>query len=178
MKNRYLFLIFFSVLGFSQKAITVNNSNNLSKLYSVAALNVYADSSQKKVEDFYSLLTIYSNKETSTELKNELEKSILLLFQNKNQLVLDLTSSENKTIEIFSFLNKISNKNYFFSLSNSEKIDSNKFGGWNLSFDISVKQNNQSKTISVLQKVYFDEQLKTFGSKSKWVRSIVLGNQN
>ena len=168
-------LLVFALISFGQSI----NSSASSKVaiksnFSFQAIKVYQESAIFKIKDYYAYLELYSNEETSDSLKVQLKTSIHKLFSQKNVKVVDVVSSENNQITLDKLLEKLENKNFKFKLSAIENsivvLDF-----WTTKYNLEVVEINQRCSIEVLSKVIFKPIDKKFGSKTKEIWTLFLG---
>lgn len=177
MKTKvFTFLILlFALLSFGQSNTTSASSKVAIKSnFSFQAIKVYQESAIFKIKDYYAYLELYANEETSDSLKVQLKTSIHKLFLQNNVKVVDVVSSENNQIALDKLLDKIENRNFKFKLNAIENsIVALDF--WTTRYNLEVIETNQRCSIEVLSKVIFKPIDKKFGSKSKEVWTLFLG---
>lgn len=177
MKTKtYIFLFFLALsqLGFSQNAGF--KSNAISSNFSKAEIEAYQESADKKIEDFYSYLNLLSDKNISEKIKSEIKESILLLFQNDQTTVLGFTSDTHQPLSISAFLDIVENREIHFNLVRLSSKEPNPYSDfWFSEYVLEIVQNKKTTTENVLQRVYFSPKNKEFGSVSKQVWEIKLG---
>src|SRR5690606_12528604 len=93
--------------GFNQKGIKAN--------FTQKSIEAYQENSQKKLEEFYEYLTMYSS-QRNPELKNQILSNIFSLVSSENIEVLDFTAGKPKKINLEEFLSKIENQSYQFHI--------------------------------------------------------------
>lgn len=151
-----------------------HNNASIKANFSAEIINAYQESSNLKVEDFYYYLTLYSNVKTDSLLKVEVRKNILQLFENNNTSLIDFFSETKERIPLEVFLNKIENQNYVFEAS---KIKSSEVTNdyWITNYELKIEHNTLANKKHYQQQVIFKRIQKTFGSKTKEVWTIFLG---
>lgn len=177
MKTRVLtfLLLLFALISFGQS----NNTSASSKVaiksnFSFKAIKVYQESAIFKIKDYYAYLELYSNAESSDSLKVQLKTSIHNLFLQKNVNVVDVVSAENNPIALDKLLDKIENKNFKFKLTAIENsIVALDF--WTTKYNLEITETNQRCSIEVFSKVIFRPVDKKFGSTSKEIWTLFLG---
>jgi hypothetical protein len=170
-----LFILLFALLSFGQNS-SVNTSSKVAikSNFSFQAIKVYQESAIFKVKDYYKFLEIYSSSQSSDSLKIELKSSIQRLFLHKNEEVVDFVSAEKKSIALHKLLDKIENKDFSFKLSEIENsIVGQDF--WTTKYNLEVFETNQRCSIEVFSKILFKPVEKKFGSKTKEVWTLFLG---
>lgn len=167
-----LFLVgTFSVFG--QNANTPT-STAIKANFTMASVKAYQESATLKVEDYYQYLTLLSSESTSETLKAEIKNSIYSLFESENIKVIDFTSTENATISLHELIDKITNKNFSFSVANFENsIVSTDY--WTTQYQLTVIQNKIPMEFQYYQKIGFKPVMKTFGTTKKEVWTLFLG---
>lgn len=166
-----MFLLFtFSVFGQNENtpASTAIKAN-----FTMASVKAYQESATLKVEDYYQYLTLLSSESTSETLKAEIKNSIYSLFESENIKVIDFTSTENATISLQELIDKITNKNFSFSVANFENsIVSTDY--WTTQYQLTVMQNKISMEFQYFQKIGFKPVVKSFGTNKKEVWTLFL----
>lgn len=171
MKYFVIILLFFGQCVFSQEANNSVKRNSIKANFSAKAIEAYEENSFAKVNDFYQFLEIYSDKNSSEALKNEVRENLKSLVV-ANVLVPDLFTSEKITLE--KFLEQINAKGFKFEVKNIQKrATSANF--WTNSYILEIKNGAENQRKNLLQRVYFYPEEKSFGTKKKEVWSIFLG---
>lgn len=167
----FMFLLFtFSFYG--QNANTPA-STAIKANFTMASVKAYQESATLKVEDYYQYLTLLSSESTSETLKAEIKNSIYSLFESENIKVIDFTSTENATISLQELIDKITNKNFSFSVANFENsIVSTDY--WTTQYQLTVMQNKISMEFQYFQKIGFKPVVKSFGTTKKEVWTLFL----
>jgi hypothetical protein len=167
-----LFLVgTFSVFG--QNANTPA-STAIKANFTMASVKAYQESATLKVEDYYQYLTLLSSESTSETLKSEIKKSIYNLFESQNVMVIDFTSTENTAISLHELIDKITNKNFSFTVTNFENsIVAADY--WTTQYQLIVTQNKIPMEFQYYQKIGFKPVVKSFGTTKKEVWTLFLG---
>lgn len=167
-------LLFISMIGnaqdagFSKKSMKAN--------FSMEVLNAYQESSFAKVSDFYEYAQLLTNPATANELKKEIKTAVFTLFNEKEVSVINILSKEKENIALTEFLHQLEKeKDIQFNIkpSNGKVLFFNDY--WVNHYYLEIKRNKQITIIEIKQKVYFSEQLKSFGTNQKEVWSVYLG---
>lgn len=138
------------------------------------SIKAYQESAVFKIKDYYHYLELYSNAKSSDSLKTQVKTAIHNLFENKNIEVLDLTASDKYCIKLDKLLDKISNKNYEFKLTHIESsIAVQDF--WTTKYYLQIIDEDEICNLEVFSKVIFKPVQKKFGSKTKEVWMLFLG---
>lgn len=163
-----------SLTSFGQSNNTSSSKVTIKNTFSFQAIKAYQESAVFKIKDYYNYLELYADESTSDTLRLQLKTTIHNLFMDEQQKVVDFTTSENKPIALHKLLNKIENKNYKFNLSSIENsIVAQDF--WTTKYNLEVLENNQRCTIEIFTKVIFKPIQKKFGTKTKEVWTLFLG---
>mgnify|MGYP006167755969 FL=1 len=167
-----LFLVgTFSVFG--QNANTPA-STAIKANFTMASVKAYQESATLKVEDYYQYLTLLSSESTSETLKAEIKSSIYSLFESENIKVIDFTSTENAAILLNELIEKITNKNFSFAVTNFENsIVAADY--WTTQYQLIVTQNKIPMEFQYYQKIGFKPVVKSFGTTKKEVWTLFLG---
>lgn len=167
-----LFLVgTFSVFG--QNANTPA-STAIKANFTMASVKAYQESATLKVEDYYQYLTLLSSESTSETLKAEIRTSIFRLFESEKVMVVDFTSTENTAISLNELIDKITNKNFSFAVTNFENsIVAADY--WTTQYQLTVMQNKIPKEFQYYQKIGFKPVVKSFGTTKKEVWTLFLG---
>lgn len=171
MKYFVIIAVFFCNCLFGQQANNAAIRSDIKANFSVKVLEAYEENSFSKVNDFYQFLEIYSDKNSSEALKKQVEENIYSLFK-KNILVSDFFTSDKITVE--KLLEKIKSKGLKFDVKSIQKETT--FGNfWTTSYTLAISRDTETLQKNILQRVYFYPEEKSFGSKSKEVWSLFLG---
>ena len=171
MKYFTIILFFFCTCGFSQEANNSISRNSIKANFSVKAIEAYEENSFSKVNDFYQFLEIYSDKNSSEDLKNQVKENLNSLVL-KDVLVEDLFTSEKITLE--KLLEKINLKGLRFQIKNIQK-KSTSTNFWINSYVLEITNKTETTRKNILQRIYFYPEEKNFGTKKKEVWSVFLG---
>lgn len=179
MKINYLLivLLFFSWFGIAQDAGFSKKSMKAS--FSVETLQAYQESSFSKVNDFYEYAQLLTNPTISYDLKKEIKTAVLTLFKENDVTVVNFLSTEKEKISLTEFLNLLENEKniQFKTRKKNEKVQFfNDY--WINHYYLEIEQNKQITIVEIKQKVYFSENLKSFGENQKEVWSVLLGEMN
>ena len=168
----FMFLLFtFSVFG---QNVNTPASSAIKANFTMASVKAYQESATLKVEDYYQYLTLLSSESTSETLKTEIKTTIYSLFESENIKVIDFTSTENATISLNELIDKITNKNYLFSVSNFENsIVATDY--WTTQYQLTITQNKIPMKFQYYQKIGFKPVVKAFGTTKKEVWTLFLG---
>ncbi len=179
MKINYLLigLLFFTVFGnaqdagFSKKSMKAN--------FSMEVLNAYQESSLAKVNDFYEYAQLLTNSTISNDLKEEIKTTIFSLFKENDVMIVNFLSSKKEKISLTQFITLLKNENpiRFQIKKTHEKVPFfNDY--WINHYYLEIERNKQITIIEIKQKVYFSENIKSFGEHQKEVWSVFLGEMN
>lgn len=176
MQTRFiiLFLLITSTFLGQSNNTTVVAKKSIKSSYSMQSIKAYQESAVYKIKDYYNYLEVYSNSKTSDTLKVQLKSAIHNLFESKNMEVVDVTATDKYCIKIDKLLEKLSDKNYKFKLTDFESsIAVQDF--WTTKYYLQVIDEDEQCTIEVFTKVVFKPVQKKFGSKTKEVWTLFLG---
>lgn len=165
-------LILFSGVIFGQSL--PDTSNKITANFSLESIRAYQENSQNKLDEFYEYLTLYSN-EQNQELKKQIRENILTLTESGFSLP-DFTNPNSDEISLEKFLSKIENQFYQFKIKSTKNSSEIGFNQWTNSYVLWVSQNKNSSEFDLEQIIYFEPKEKQFGSKTKTVWEIKLGN--
>ena len=168
----FMFLLFaFSLFG---QNVNTPASSAIKANFTMASVKAYQESATLKIEDYYQYLILLSSETTTETLKDEIRTSIYSLFESENIKVIDFTSTENATISLNELIDKITNKNYSFSVSNFENsIVATDY--WTSQYQLTISQNKIPMKFQYFQKIGFKPVIKTFGTTKKEVWTLFLG---
>lgn len=154
---------------------TVSSKVTIQSNFSFQAIKAFQESAVLKIEDYYDYLELYSNTATSDTLRKQLKGTIYNLFADQQPKVVDFTSSDNTPIALNKLLDKIKKKNYTFKLTDTQSsIVAADF--WTTKYNLEIFEGNQRCILEVFSKVIFRPVEKQFGSNSKEVWVLFLGN--
>ncbi|RXR32615.1 hypothetical protein EQG68_07245 [Flavobacterium piscinae] len=177
MKINYLLfgLLFFSFFGFAQNAGFSKKSMKAN--FSAETLQAYQESSFSKVNDFYEYAQLLTNPTISNDLKEEIITAIFSLYkENYNASIINFLSSEKEKISLAEFLKLLENEKniQFKTKKKKEKVQFfNDY--WINHYYLEIERNKQITIVEIKQKVFFSENLKSFGENQKEVWSVYLG---
>lgn len=176
MKTTFLFIgfLFFSIFGFAQNADFSKKSMKAN--FSVDALQSYQESSFSKVNDFYEYAKLLTDPTISNDLKKEIITAIFSLYKENNVSIINFLSSEKEKISLAEFLKLLENEKniQFKTKKKKEKVQFfNDY--WINHYYLEIERNKQITIVEIKQKVYFSENLKSFGENQKEVWSVYLG---
>lgn len=175
MKFRFYIVLFlyFPFFGLSQ-SVSTTKSLAIESNFSIESVKAYQNSANLKIEDFYNYLSLYSQKNSSEDLKIEVKKNIFRLVENENMLLSNFIKEVNETISLTDFLTKINNQNYTFEVDAIENSLSTEFNFWTTSYQLKITQNKKVTIENCSQKVFFKPVQKAFGSTQKEVWVLLL----
>lgn len=163
-----------SLASFGQSVNTSSSKVTIKNTFSFQAIKAYQESAVFKIKDYYNYLELFADDSASDSLRFQLKTTLHNLFVDGEQKVVDFTTSENELITLDKLLEKIQDKNYSFNLSAIENsIVAEDF--WTTKYNLEVLQNNQSCTMEIFTKVLFRPMQKKFGTKTKEVWTLFLG---
>lgn len=165
-------LICYSGLAFGQSAPEFQNA--IKSNFSQQSIEVYQENSQNKLNEFYEYLTIYST-ETDQDLKSQVKENIFSMVAPEIEIV-DFTQEIPNEIGLAELLSKIENQNYTFQLKSHLKSSETAINHWTNSYKLSIIKGQKIKEIAVNHQIYFQPEEKQFGSKTKTVWEIRLGD--
>lgn len=174
INNLLIGLLFFTVFGkaqdtgFSKKSMKAN--------FSMEVLNAYQESSFAKVNDFYEYAQLLTNPTISNNLKAEIKTAVLSIYKKNDISILNFLSAEKEKVSLSKFLTLLEKeKNIRFQpkKANDKVQFFNDY--WINHYYLEIEQNKQITIIEIKQKVYFTENLKSFGENQKEVWSVYLG---
>lgn len=176
MKKKIYILTFFLLLSgliFSQSTM---NSTSISSSFSPVEIEAYQESADKKIEDFYSYLNLLSDEKISEKTKNEIRENIFLLFKNNRIEVIGFSSEKNKKLSLTDFLKNVENQKMKFKLKDkTESIPEIFDNYWISEYSLEIESSQEKSVRKITQKIYFNPKNKKFGSNTKEVWEIKLG---
>ena len=175
MKKGFLFaLLLLSACINGQTTQGNASTTSIGANFSMVSVKAYQESANLKVSDYYKYLELLSDSTTSEDLKNEIKNALFAIVKNRETVVSDITSDDNQSISLTKLIDKIQNKNYTFSVfeMTNGKVYNN---SWSIDYRLKIFQNNTKQAKQLSQIIYFSPTLKHFGSKTKEVWSITLG---
>lgn len=150
--------------------------SNLNQRFSAKVLNAYQENSKTKIEDLFSYFQMLTDANLNDDLKKEVVKNINLAFKNPNEVVVDFTSNSLDKITLQQFIQKLLiSEPILFSVSDESKFDSIDYQSWKTSYTVTRTKSGIVSKTNVVQKVYFYETPKVFGTETKTVFSTLLG---
>lgn len=176
MKINYLIigLLLFCSFGFAQDAGFSKKSMKAN--FSVEVLQAYQESSFSKVNDFYEYAQLLTDQSIPNDLKYEIKSAIHSLYKEIDISIINFLSVKKEKISLTEFLNLLENEKSirFQTRKKNEKVQFfNDY--WLNHYYLEIERNKQITIIEIKQKVYFSENLKSFGENEKEVWSVLLG---
>jgi len=171
MKYFVFILLIFSQCVFSQEANNSVKRNSIKANFSTKAIEAYEEYSFSKVNDFYQFLEIYSDKNSSEALKNQVKENLKSLVV-ENVLVADIFTSEKITLE--KLFEQINTKGFKFEVKNIQK-QATYTNFWTNSYILEIVNGAGIQRKNLVQRIYFYPEEKSFGTKKKEVWSLLLG---
>lgn len=189
MSNTIYLLVFVSLIGYSQNtssakeeisAKTIEKSEKKLALqgmqaqFSPAAILAYQDQAAQKIVDFYSYLALYKQPETTQEFQGAIDESIQDLFLSDDLQVTNILEATitKKSLKTWLTNYKQQNTILIFEKFIKKEVTSTYFS---FMYAVSLQSPTENKEIFITQKVYFFPMIKTFGSTSKNVWNLKLG---
>ncbi|MDY0090548.1 MAG: hypothetical protein RBR78_09305 [Flavobacteriaceae bacterium] len=173
LKKIYIvLLIFLSGIVFGQDANI--NSQSIKANFSTKNIQAYQENSQNKLDEFYEYLSLYST-ENNENLKSQIRENIFSMVENGIEIP-DFTELNPVKINLPKFLSKIENQSILFKIKSDRNPTEAGFNQWTNPYVLSVSQNGKTTEFEVEQIIYFEPKEKQFGSKTKTVWEIKLGD--
>jgi hypothetical protein len=147
--------------------------NSISANFNSKVILAYANQSEQIITDFYSYLNLYNQSET-TDLQNELDKSIQQMFVSETTLMEDFINGTNKKITLLQLL-KHCKENKFVITVNTIQNKAVNATSFDMKYQLIVTNKSETKTYNLTQKVYLFPKVKTFGNTQKTVWELKLG---
>lgn len=166
-----LFFLFLSALVFGQN---LEIRQGIKANFSQKSIQVYQENSQNKLDEFYEYLTLFST-EKDVELKNQIRENIFSMVENEFKMP-DFTQSDAAEISLEEFLSKIENQSFQFKVKSRQNPGELGMNHWMNSYVLSVSRNGKTSEFDVEQIIYFEPKEKQFGSKTKTVWEVKLGD--
>lgn len=166
-----LLFLFLSGLVLGQN---IESPQGIKANFSQKSIQVYQENSQHKLDEFYEYLTLYST-ENDEELKNQIRENILSMAEAE-MVTPDFTDAANTNIGLEEFLSKIENRSYRFEIKSRQIPGEVGQNHWANPYVLAVSQNGETSEFEVEQTIYFEPIEKKFGSKTKTVWGIKLGD--
>lgn len=151
-----------------------SSSEAISFNFSTKSIEAYQEKSQNKIVEFYEYLTLYSHEE-NPELRKQIRENLFLM--TKPHLVIpDFIHPSAEALTLDKFLSKIENRSWEFSIRSAEDPGAIGINNWVNAYTLSLKQEGETLNFIVNQTIYFQPLEKQFGSKSKTVWEMKLGD--
>ncbi len=166
-----LFFLFLSALSFGQN---LEIRQGIKANFSQKSIQVYQDNSQNKLDEFYEYLTLYST-EKDVELKSQIRENIFSMVNGEVQIP-DFSKADSDKISLGEFLSEIENKSFQFKIKLHQNPDELEMNQWTNPYVLSVSRNETNSEFEVEQIIYFEPKEKQFGSKTKTVWEMKLGD--
>lgn len=178
MKNSFYILIFFPFLMMGQSNSTdskVSKTVAIESQFSKPVVLAFQNQAINTIKDFYNYINLYRETEHSSALEKEIDKSIQNLFLNTTVSLKDIFNETDKSITLNQFLTQCKEKFVSILVSDFEEnnIISDTF--FTFQYKINATINNKTTTYTINQKVYFFPSEKQFGTQTKNVWQLKLG---
>jgi len=167
-------LLFLFVSGVLFGQAVPESPKGIKANFSMRSIEAYQENSQNKLEEFYEYLSFYSS-ETNAELRNQIKENIFSMVETDVE-ILDFTEINPKKIDLEEFLSKIKNKSYRFSIQSKPASSELGLNQWQNVYTLSVSQKEKTTDFKLNQIIYFEPKEKKFGSKTKTVWEVKLGD--
>lgn len=170
-----VFFIICSLFAKAQKAPGKETRKGLQTSFSVPILTAYQESAQSKILDLYQYLQLLSDTAVSATLKKEIEENIYSLFKSKDVLVPNMFMPNKNAIKLSTFIEEVKNqplvKFKVIGVENGQIFIDN----WQMAYTIEVLNKDVKYQLPVTQTVYLTKEIKAFGSTTKEVWQMHLG---
>lgn len=166
-----LLFLFLSGLALGQN---LESPQGIKANFSQKSIETYQENSQNKLDEFYEYLTLYST-EKDVELKNQIRENIFSMVENEFKMP-DFTQPNPNEISLEEFLPKIENQSFQFKVKSRKNPNELGRNQWTNHYVLSVSRNETTSEFEVEQTIYFEPQEKQFGSKTKTVWEMKLGD--
>lgn len=166
-----LFFLFLSALVFGQN---LEIRQGIKANFSQKSIQAYQENSQNKLDEFYEYLTLYST-EKDVELKSQIRENISSMVESEME-ILDFTRPVPVEIDLEGFLSKIEDQSFQFKIISGQNHGEVGMNHWMNSYVLSVSRNGKTSEFDVEQIIYFEPKEKQFGSKTKTVWEVKLGD--
>ena len=176
--KKFAYILFFisSLSANAQKSSTNSDVNNLSNKLNYRVLNAYQENASTKIEDVFHYFQLLTDKSLNTKVKNEIILNINQLFNNQNPILLDITSENLDKIELEKLIKKLLiSEPIMFKISNQNNYNSVTFNSWINNYTLIKTKSGFNKTISIVQTIFMEEEIKQFGVNFKTVWVTYLG---
>jgi len=187
--NTIYLLVLVSLFGYTQNTSSVKEEVSAKTLeksekklamqgmqaqFSPAAILAYQDQAAQKIIDFYSYLTLYKKAEATQEFQGAIDESIQDLFLSDDMQVTNILEATTTKDSLKTWLTNYKQQNtiLIFDKFIKKEVTSTYFL---FMYAISLQSPTGNKDIYITQKVYFFPVLKTFGSVTKDVWDLKLG---
>jgi len=174
MKRLIIILTFFCISGLVFGQTLPSAPQGISANFSTKSIAAYQQSSQNKIETFFEYLTLYSA-EKKSELKKQIRENISLMT-DPDMKIPDFTTSFFAETELDEFLSRIENQSIQFKIKSRQNSGETGLNHWINSYALSVVQNGKTSNFELNQIIYFTSEEKQFGSRTKSVWEIKLGD--
>jgi len=163
------------ISGYVAAQSAVPTPNPIQSQFSQESIEAYQESSESKLVTFFEYLTLYSTTKDEN-LKKQLKQNLYSLIESENTSLADFTDANLPEITLPYLLPKIENNYYHFSIQEEIFSDEPEPKNWTNYYELMVKQGNEAVTYSLGQEILFTPIEKKFGSKSKTVWEMKLGD--
>ena len=144
--------------------------------FSASSIAAYQEGSQTKVYDFYNYLGLLTSPELSKNLKTQIKENIYTLFRDTSINIPDPTSDNLDKITLEQLLDTMEKRRKTtFTLVGMQSSPVTFADYWVNTFTLEIKTGTHKTTKTLQQKIYFHPEQKTFGSTTKEVWTLKLG---
>lgn len=178
MKNSFCLLLFIPFLMIAQSNTTVSKESKIVAIeskFSKPVVLAYQNQAINTIMDFYNYINLYKETEHSTALETEIDKSIQNLFLNTTVSLKNIFNDTDKSLSLDEFLTECKEQSVSILVNDFEEnnVISDTFFTFQYKIDTTI--NNKTTTYTINQKVYFFPNEKQFGTQTKNVWQLKLG---
>ena len=184
MKKSLYILIFFPFFLISQNASqnkeTVSEKTTklsvIERQFSKPVVLAYQDQAVNTIKDFYNYINLYKEVDSTSALEKEIDQSIENLFLNTAITLKNVFKEAVETIPLNEFLTKCKAKSVSILVSDFQENNTVSDTFFTFQYKMNVTIDNKTANYIVNQKVYFFPSEKQFGTQSKQVWQLKLGD--
>ncbi|MCZ4318420.1 hypothetical protein O4H26_05400 [Aequorivita viscosa] len=140
------------------------------------SIAAFQESSQTKIYDFYNYLGLLTTPKLSNNLKTQIRENIYTLFRDTNINIPDPTSENPDKMTLQQLLDAMEkHSKTTFTVVGMQSFPVTFEDYWVNTYTLEIKTGTQKTTKNLQQKIYFHPEQKTFGSTTKEVWTLKLG---
>lgn len=147
----------------------------IERQFSKPVVLAYQNQAINTIKDFYNYINLYKETEHSSALETEIDKSIEALFLNSKITLKNIFNETDESLSLDEFLTQCKEQHVSIFVNDFEENNTISDTFFTFQYKINTTINNKTTTYTINQKVYFFPSEKQFGTQTKNVWQLKLG---